>query len=108
MGHRASSHSKASVSRRSAQTTGLDDKQRSVSAPDGRLLAAKSERVRAEYVAELPCQSTKRAARGSSAQGRALPARAPNGSGARRSAAGARPAANPRAPTFERVAESRV
>jgi hypothetical protein len=40
------------------QTTGTDDKQRSVSAPDGRLLAAKSEPVRAEYVAELPCQST--------------------------------------------------
>jgi len=46
------------VPRTGCDAVALDDKQRSVSAPDGRLLAAKSERVRAEYVAELPCQST--------------------------------------------------
>jgi hypothetical protein len=36
----------ASVSARNNDVRALDDKQRSVSAPDGRLLAAKSERVR--------------------------------------------------------------
>jgi hypothetical protein len=37
----------------------LDDKQRCVSAPAGRLLAVKSERFRpAEYVAELLSEST--------------------------------------------------
>jgi len=37
---------RAGAARLAIETPELDDKQRSVSAPDGRLLAAKSERVR--------------------------------------------------------------
>ena len=40
------SASSASVSKGAQLASGSDDKQRSVSAPDGHLLAAKSERVR--------------------------------------------------------------